>query len=287
MRNRRVLMTVMATATFVAATHAGIVTSDLVANFDAQTGSNTTSAWEDQQGSNDMAGIDGSAAAATLSLSDVSSSYLISKAYQFDGTVGFDAVPVQSVIDDVSSFEIWMRTNIWGPNASTRLTVFETGANNGLAITIPGNRDKINVNISTSGTPQLVYDVVANPDNVPGLSDPTTDFIQFVVTADSGNGSVLYINGQQVDTGSSASGWNGGNPAGLGIQNDNSTISGDPFEGEIAIFRVYDDILTPAEVLQNYNAMVVPEPAAFVSFLLGGVVALMRRHTVAGKGRCG
>jgi hypothetical protein len=59
----------------------------------------------------------------------------------------------------------------------------------------------------------------------------------------------LYLNGVQV-----ASGTNTGLNTGSRVRYIGSRAGGLPFNGLIPIVRVYNRDLTPAEILQNYNA---------------------------------
>ncbi len=99
----------------------------------------------------------------------------------------------------------------------------------------------------------------------------------------------FYINGQEA--GSNTSVWwrpanNSDRSLLIGLEvasNADWTGQGWParrfFNGEIAVARIYDDVLSSDEVAQNYNseANSIPEPAMIV-FLLLGIVGFLRKR---------
>tara|TARA_B100002019_G_C21097691_1_gene511872 strand:- start:180 stop:842 length:663 start_codon:yes stop_codon:yes gene_type:complete len=70
------------------------------------------------------------------------------------------------------------------------------------------------------------------------------------VTFNTTTGYVLYYNGEQVDTDSNTTTFINGNTVRIGAYGDNSNR----FNGDINIAMIYNRVLTPSEVQQNYNA---------------------------------
>lgn len=70
-----------------------------------------------------------------------------------------------------------------------------------------------------------------------------------VVTFNTTTGWVLYLNGEQVDTDVDTSTFSGNQNILIG-----SYGGGNLFDGDIPIVMVYNRVLSPQEVLQNYNA---------------------------------
>jgi T5SS/PEP-CTERM-associated repeat protein len=168
--------------------------------------------------------------------------------------------------DRNTSFEIWFRPN---DTNSPRQVLWETGGGTGASFTL----DNTSLEWRTRSNNQ-VASVQSN------LVDEITGglWIQAVGTIDFNLNTVeLFVNGVSAGT-STASGnindWDGGDGDGIGGRggsnlggfgggwNYNGGNYGD-VDGEIAIFRIYQDItaaaaagalLTPAEIQQNYDA---------------------------------
>jgi len=70
------------------------------------------------------------------------------------------------------------------------------------------------------------------------------------VTFNTSTGWVLYLNGEQVDTSASTTTFTNGNTVRIGAYNDASNL----FDGDIANVLIYNRVLSPEEVQQNYNA---------------------------------
>ncbi|OVE75448.1 hypothetical protein BVX97_04530 [bacterium E08(2017)] len=185
----------------------------------------------------------------------------ITGAYDFPGGVsgaggasgasfngGWDLQPV--------SIEMWFKPDSTADDGQANGQIlFETGGSSGLGIFY--NDGAIQVGADTT-------EVISSFD----VSSVANEFIQVVLTYDvTGTDEfILYVNGVLADTGNrSDSDWSGSDAAALaakGASNVGGRGSGDQntdsFEGQIAIFRAYrDQILTPAEVMANYESIAV------------------------------
>lgn len=243
----------------------------------AAPGGDPTNTWESAVGTHDFANSGATHGTAATAYSG------ISHAYSFDGVD--DGLSAQSLAvvggsQQNTSFEIWFRpTDFLGGQQ----VLFETGGGvDGLSITLDDSnllfRAKDNAN-----SVSLTFDLASDP----FLVDPF-EFIQVVASIDLGDSAELWVNGTSVDSDSAAgvNDWAGGNGAGIGDRSGNvgGNTGGDlsfygGFAGEIALLRFYQDmILTPAEVTQNFDAVVAtPEPGT--GFLLGmGLMLLAMRR---------
>jgi len=84
----------------------------------------------------------------------------------------------------------------------------------------------------------------------------TNTLYHWIITVDTSLGSnqiKIYVNGSLYAQGNPTSTLNAG--ADVAYVGRKGTTSGEYFDGEIPLVRVYDRVLLPAEVLQNYNAV--------------------------------
>lgn len=167
-----------------------------------------------------------------------------------------------------ASFELWFR-----PDNSSALTrgqiLFETGGSGtGMAISL----DKMDVvaTIQAGEASEQVLRAVGAVD--------TTEYMQVVLTyardvnATTNDIMSLYINGSLVKTVtvSNINDWAGTDSTGLGklsFTTAADTFQGsgtsDNFDGQISIFRFYEQTLDADAVLNNYNAIVNPEITSY------------------------
>lgn len=203
-------------------------------------------------------------------------------AYTFDGS-GSATVPntaswVNTANFDVS-FEVWFKPANLVDEGDLGEVIVETGGNKGLAIVLDGDQLRF-----THGN--------ADGDHLIETTITAGSFIQVVgvVNNTGGNVSSLYVNGLPVGTPDTTEDWKGtGNAAGVGGINggDQTGSYGNTgigmfshFSGDIAIMRMYDGALTDAEVLNNYNEVVIPEPSSLLLAALGllGLLCGRRRR---------
>lgn len=145
------------------------------------------------------------------------------------------------------TFEIWFKPDSL---SGTRQIISETGGGTGSGFYLEGSN--LRFYQAPSGT-DFSYDIT-------GLEG---DFIQAAVTLKPGGEAILYVNGQQVATGTAGADWDGGDPAALGTKGGSNAggIGGgnqnsSPFDGQIAIYRQYNGTaMSAAQVLANYNGV--------------------------------
>ncbi len=163
------------------------------------------------------------------------------------------------------TLEIWLKPDTLTPSAANGMIIFEDGGGTGLGILVDdgelvvthdGAQNQIRYNLSTDALGVLT-------------AAATNEFMQVVVTHDTGSPyqTVLYINGQQISTSNNNNDWSGGDAAGFGTKGDNN-VGGlgsgnqntETFDGQMAVIRGYrDQILTPTEVLANFDELSGPD----------------------------
>jgi len=183
------------------------------------------------------------------------------------------------------SIELWISPLFSGAPANSQ-TIFETGGNaSGMSITLGDNGDGDSLNnnlrfaLRASGATTFVdynFDAAAMTAFTDG------NHHQLVVTYDNASNMLIYIDGAQVASrGDAGSGivWAGGSEAGIWGTDGSGWITTDTLDadgkghGSVAVFRHYSDVLTGAEVLQNY-ASTIPIPEPGTTALLAGCFAL-------------
>lgn len=212
----------------------------------------------------------------------------ITHAYSFDGVN--DRIFGSSLHDfggttQNTSIEAWFRPTSLGGGQQV---IFETGGRiDGLAITLDDSNLLFRVQDDSTNVVSLLFDLSSDP----FLVDPL-EFIHIVASVDLDDTAELFVNGTSVATGSAAgiNDWAGSGGAGVGDVNGrvggtNGPGEGDlfgygNFAGEIAMLRYYQDqILTPSEVTQNFDAVAsAPEPATGLLFGMGLMLLAWRRR---------
>lgn len=162
-----------------------------------------------------------------------------------------------------ASFELWFR-----PETGTtgRQVLFESGGGgNGSSIVYDADRDEVVVKVDAGSDGNASTQITAATSGI-----AKDEFNQLVVVYDRDNPGnedslTLYLNNDPggfdpfatvvTNTLGGANDWSGTDASGIGTVNGsvaNSQILGD-FVGEIAILRVYNRALSPAEVEANYD----------------------------------
>ncbi len=216
----------------------------------------------------------------------------ITGAYSFTGTgsggttatYGRDSLPLGGGSNNdagaSAAFELWVKPNRASLADIGDEVLFETGgttsgANIGFEATSGGvdltfRTRKGNNNDNSVVTQKLTDDALLG------------DFIQIVGVVDPAGGSKqtrLYLNGLEIGNNTDNKNWqDGNNNAGLARVNGalgGAGNSSEMFNGEVALFRLYDEPLSSAEVLASWNGVTgasgpplpaMPDPVAFWDF---------------------
>lgn len=178
----------------------------------------------------------------------------ISAAWVFDGTGGGTAPNLTSLAgnptDDSASFEIWFNPS----DAIGQEIIFETGGSGqGTSLSLNGSTIELLVKKGSStalATHDLSAEIAAD------------EFIQVMGTVDLDSAIpdvYLYVNGVQVDSVMDVVGltaWANAGDSGLGrVNGSTDTLNTSNFEGEIAIFQLYESVLNTSQVDNNYDAV--------------------------------
>lgn len=276
----------------VAYSSASIVTDSLAFNWDSATAVQGQ-AW---QSSAPAADTSATWSTAGLTLSPVTGSGTVfTQAWEFDNSDVPTSVGAFNGLVPDGSFEVWFKPS----DLDGGETIFETGGN-AIGLSIHLLDDQVVVlmkDASSSAASEVVLTHTLTSADI-------DDFIQVVVTTngvpqggpDPGSHN-LYVNTASAtdaatiddfDTFAFGS-FGGANVAELGGQNqpggtESGGIAGDidaaatygEFVGDIALLRIYDDVLTSEEVAQNFAAT-VPEPVSIVLMALGSASMMIRR----------
>jgi len=169
------------------------------------------------------------------------------KYFSFNGTTNsrLIRVPNNTALDtQTPSVEVWIKTNaisqsgFWFEkgNVNTQYSLFQDGTN------------ILWRQIFTTGMSTFSTGTVATA----GIT--TTNWFQVVATFTSGS-RILYVNGVQKnsDTATGIISTNN-NGMSIGVYGGYNGSRDYYYNGDIAIVRIYNKVLTPTEVLNNYNA---------------------------------
>lgn len=201
-----------------------VVTENLQAHWDAgDFGSRGTSTFTDLQGNHN-----GTVSGATLGANWY---------YDFDGSNDGISFTTTNINSSGYSIECWFRLDAVGTYGLVEWGDQSTGERRGL-ITWNGGSGNYNLYSSTYSS------------NIAGGTDlSATTWYHGVVTMTSAGGATLYLNGSSDGTGTNTLNSYTGTTGYIG-----RTGTGEYLNGRIAQARIYNKVLSAAEVLQNYNA---------------------------------
>ena len=189
--------------------------------------------------------------------------------------VSFDSIAPGDPSNENMSLELWFRP---ASLSGGQQVLFETGGNqDGLALLL--NNNTLTLRAKDSGT------IISTSTT---LAANAGEFYQAAITISLNGTASLYVDGifQSSTPAAGLSDWSNGNGAGIGTRvgqlgsNSGSALNGyGDFIGEIALMRFYrDQVLSPLEVTQNFNAVATPEPGTAVLVALGLVGLAARRR---------
>lgn len=170
------------------------------------------------------------------------------KYFSFDGTTNSRLIKIPNNTNlntQTPSVEVWIKTNattqsgFWFEkgNVNTQYCLFQEGGNIQW-------RQLFTAGLSTFSTSTAT---------TAGIT--TTSWFQVVGTFTSGS-RILYVNGIQKNSDSATGTINtNNNGMSIGVYGGYNGGRDYYYNGDIAIVRVYNKVLTPAEVLINYNAL--------------------------------
>ncbi len=210
-----------------------------------------------------------------------SSSYTpITGAYDFSSGdtatgVSFQGIASGNPSNEDVSLELWFRPN---DLSGGQQVLFETGGGvDGLSILL--NDDVLSLRVKDGGNDLTLSHT---------LPSAPSDFVQVAITLALDSTAELWVDGvlEQSGSASGINDWTGSNGSGIGSRNGNvgGNIGGDlnaygSFQGEIALFRFYrNQVLTGAQVQQNFDAIATPEPGTAVLVALGLAGLAARRR---------
>ncbi len=180
-----------------------------------------------------------------------------------------DLLPNAGFEERNATIELWFKPT----DAEGKEVLFETGGGtDGFAMRLDG--DVLQVRVKDSDfLSELTYDLDQGDD---GLD--YGDFLQAAAVIDLDAGTVeLFVNGMLVDVDNDFGGgvFMGNDASGLGTI-AGALAAGDAggfgdFEGEIGILRYYPFAMSANQVVQNYGAVLAPEPSSLALALLAGV----------------
>jgi len=222
-----------------------------------------------------------------------------------------DMVSGDTAADIAASFEIWIRpadadiTDGVTPNATFRQWLFDTGGEaSGLGLWL---RQSTDAN-GDAGALEFVAGAegpdMATHVSISAAIGGVSDFTQAVFVLETGDidgqadGTdtrlVLYLNGTEaasslLEEDTDTQWYQGGNAGGLSDAGGDlgpTKVTGEiddidfedvDYEGQLALFNLYDESLSAAAVRESYTA-IVPEPASATMIGLGGILILARRR---------
>ena len=215
--------------------------------YDATHDTNGNATWENFYGTGAFHWSFAGGMARTLSPTSAPAG--IDAAWDFDGTGGGTMASLLGLPGEQSSqaatFELWFNPE----DTIDRDVIFETGSNStGTSFVVDGSELQFHV-VDANDSATLTY---SGPDLVAGQYV----HVAGVFAPNAGGADLsLYVNGVLVDTlATTIVDWSNGNSSGLGSSSNMAGAPASNFEGEIALVRYYEGILSATDIAQNYSA---------------------------------
>ena len=227
-----------------------------VLNYDAATDQDGDEFWQNET---EFVGLDWDLSTPTISrTTNPTTNYPgITAAYVFDTSAGgamedLKGLPGNEQLND-ASFELWFRPATLAPNQ----IMFETGGT--------GTGEGVALSLAGSTLEFMVYDsggvfTLAAPGI--GAAEVTHVYAVIDITGSSLGGEdtdlLLYVDGVLADSLSdvNVSDWTNGDNSGLGtVAGTTYTSNTANFQGEIAVLRFYQTVLSAADVRRNFESL--------------------------------
>lgn len=191
-----------------------------------------------------------------------------------------DGINASPPIDDGTtkvSLEFWIKPEDIDPAAANGQIIWEDGGATGWGLFI--NNNQIYSDNDAGNDNRISYNLGTDPLNLLLGDTATSDYLHVVMTRDPSTGKQqLFLNGQLVGTATDNTGlWSGGDGVGLGGRGEsnvggvgNGDVGIESFDGQIARFRIYPEIMSPALVQANFDAMIsTPSGTDFTTWITG------------------
>ena len=213
----------------------------------------TGTAWNDVSGDGNNSTVDGATFNTNL--------------FDFDGTNGNVQIPNITVDDSLFSgtnnftVEFWFNADDLPANGGTDWQYSQVllgGGTHNLYVNFGDSLDdkEVGVRIQDGDGGSWISPVGSGADTI-----NNNTWYNVIVTYNSSSGWVLYLNGDQKETSATVGDFGGTfndeNNRLIGCLRDNTSSSSYQnrfFDGKISICRIYDTVLTAAEVKQNFDA---------------------------------
>ena len=166
-----------------------------------------------------------------------------------------------------ATLEFWIKPDNINPGAANGQIIWEDGGGTGWGLFV--KNFEIRSDNDNGNDARISYNLSTDPLGLLLGTTPTNEYLQVVLTRVPSTGAQqMFINGQLVGSSTddtSSANWSGGDGsalAGRGETNTGGQGDGDDgtvsFDGKIALFRIYQQILTPAQVRSNFDALTLP-----------------------------
>ncbi|WOO43268.1 LamG-like jellyroll fold domain-containing protein [Rubellicoccus peritrichatus] len=277
-----------------------LCSAGLLFEYDAAADTPGNGSWMDEQGNQNLTFVSGSPSPVDVS----GDSNYFTAAYKFGGAssviggnAGNSSWPALGLLTG-STYEMWVR-----PTAipvGDRQILLELGSSfRGLSISL--DTDGSVLGLVKNGSANTSPNIVVNTSDITSTLT-AGEFVQVVFRFDNdtinteSTGS-FFINGVSNGATTIASDltFQANDVSGLGrefsqtggTQRDSGTYARSTFtnyDGQYALVRIYDNALSDADILANYNAIAIPEPSTYAMIFSGLMLGLvMIRRRIAGR----